>query len=296
MKLRDLAITAGLYIAVCIGALASQNDDFNDHNIEIQAPLQAQDNTTSPPTIKVLGLTIAVVSVSDDGAGHRSRKQGSDDGNTPTTPVTLIPVTVGLLVKVELTGDAQPLTARSFKEVGGYETRVKVKGPLQAVDSAAKTITVLGLKIDISAAQVEGENDDRSASTLVTADSLAVGQNVEAYLDSTKLPALVATKLEVNNFSNQVALHIENEHGEIEHENEAIHVEVEQKITVLDDNGKKVKKTIHLETETHDGTVNLSGLAPGKARVSMTRHGKTIRKNVTVGANASSSLKLKVKG
>lgn len=285
---------ATLFAAGLAGFAADNNNDFHDHDIEIQAPLQAQDNSTTPPTVKLLGLTIAVVSTGEDGPSHRSRKEGEDDGGgTPTTPPV---IAAGQIIKVELNSDAAPLTARSLEQAEGYDTHVKVKGPLQAVDTAAKTITILSLVIDISTAQFEGANDDHSSSTLVTADTLAVGQNVEVNLDSAKLPALVATKVEVNNFSNQVQLHIENENGEIENENDAMHVEVEQKLTVLDDNGKKVKKTVHVETDSHNGAINLSGLSPGRARVSLTRHGKTIHKNVTVGPNSSVPLKLKVKG
>jgi hypothetical protein len=68
------------------------------------------------------------------------------------------------------------------------EMRPRLAGPVDAVDAAAKTITVFGLVIDASTAVF----DDGA-----TLDGIAPGAFVKVRLDATKLPALVATKIGV---------------------------------------------------------------------------------------------------
>jgi hypothetical protein len=222
---------------------------------------------------------------------HKSMLKGTED------PAFVPPVVaVGQIIKVELVGDTLPLTASSYSDVSAYEQNIKLKAPVQAVDAVNKTITVLGLTVDISTATADGANDDHSLSVPIATASLVVGQNAEIYLDGTKLPALSALRIQVRNFSNQVAVHMTKEHGaEIENEVEAIHVEVEQKISVLDSHGKKVNKTSHQVTETHNGVFDLSGLSPGRARITVVRNGTTVRKSVTIKPNMAVPLAIKLR-
>lgn len=72
-------------------------------------------------------------------------------------------------------------------EQGDHEPRIA--GPVDAVDPTAMTITLFGcLAIDVSTAEVEGVG--------ALADVVA-GTFVKVKLDGTKLPMLVATKVEV---------------------------------------------------------------------------------------------------
>ena len=59
--------------------------------------------------------------------------------------------------------------------------------------------------------------------------------------------------------------------------------------------GKKLKKTIHLHTKTRHGSVNLAGLVPGRAKLTITRHGKKYSKTVMVASNGTNTVKIKVK-
>lgn len=282
-----------MFILVGLASLATlscarESEDPADLSVEIQAPLDAQNNATTPPTVTVLGLTLPVAASSSSAS---SRAHGADDpGFVPPA------VSTGQLVKVELLSDTPPLTAQSYAVVGAYDQSIKIKAPVQAVNAAGLTVTLLGLTVDISTAVLDGQNDDNSVSIPIAAAGLAVGQNAEITLDPAKLLALVAIKIEVRNFTNQLSLHIEDQHGvEIENETEAIQIEVEQHLSLLDSNGKRIKKTVHLETETHNGALDLSGLSPGRARVTLIRHGKTLHKNVTINANSAAQLKIKVK-
>ena len=64
---------------------------------------------------------------------------------------------------MELASDAEPLAATKIEVQGGGEEVVEIKVPLQAVDTTAKTVTVLGLTVDVSSATLEGTDDEDTA-------------------------------------------------------------------------------------------------------------------------------------
>ena len=71
------------YIAMLLGIIstttsASELEDPNDLAIEIQAPLQAQDNVSTPPTVILLGLTVAVTTNAASTV-HKSMLKGTED-------------------------------------------------------------------------------------------------------------------------------------------------------------------------------------------------------------------------
>jgi hypothetical protein len=68
------------------------------------------------------------------------------------------------------------------------ELQPKLVGPVDAVDVAAKTVKVFGLVIDATNARM---HDDK------TLEAVVVGRFVKVVLDGTKLPDLVATKIEL---------------------------------------------------------------------------------------------------
>jgi hypothetical protein len=69
------------------------------------------------------------------------------------------------------------------------EMHAKLVGPLDAVDPGAGTVTIFGLTVDASQAALE------DGTTLA---DLTPGGTVKVVLDPTKLPALVATKIEAD--------------------------------------------------------------------------------------------------
>ncbi|MEI6236114.1 MAG: DUF5666 domain-containing protein [Planctomycetota bacterium] len=303
-------------------------DDGGDLEIAIKAPVQAVDTVAG--TITVLGLVINVpataftVGGEHHGGGHHSAikarhegesggggntgggdNSGGDDGDddndgdpTNTTPLTLDTLIVGQFIEIKMSTDVAPLTAVEVSDAGGYTVNPKIHGTIQAVDTVANTVTVLGATIDISTATIDGCNDDDSETVATDAIVLAVGQSVSITLDPAQLPLLVATSVNVKNFTNQIDVELEDNHGNHvgDDDTEDTTVDVTQSVKVVNTvTGKISKKTVHIRTKTRTGKISLAGLAPGKAKLVITRKGKSYRKMVTIAANGTSSIKVKVK-
>jgi hypothetical protein len=183
---------------------------------------------------------------------------------------------------------------------------VKVEAPLQAIDTALNTVTVLGLVIDISQAKLEGEDDDEDEEnhhfarhsygdddedcdeTPLDITQLIVGQFVELKLAS-NVPPLTATKLEVKNFDNEVEVEIEDGDGD--------DVEIDVAVTTLVKAHKKaVKKVLRFHT-VGNGSVKLNGLPTGKAKIVATRisDGRVGKSAVKVKKNGSKQVRVRLK-
>ena len=194
---------------------AVAHDGARDGGIALHAPLDAVDCAATPPTITVLGLTIDVSTATIDGgdgggegdfhALKADEHEGSDGGdhegggdqgggNGGGGCAALV---VGQPVRVRLASDAAPLVATKVGHSGDDEG-VALEAPLQAIDATAQTIALLGLTVDVSTATIagtDGENDSQP----IDLSQLVPGQLAEVHIDATKLPALVATELEVRN-------------------------------------------------------------------------------------------------
>src|SRR5204863_5531103 len=120
---------------------------------------------------------------------------------------------VGEVVEIKLASDAPNtttglLTALKVEAEGegcDGDDCVEIEAPIQAADSVGQTITVLGLTIDVSHADIGGDDDaEESESGEGEGDQppapiqLIAGQFVEVKLAS-NVPPLVATEVEVKN-------------------------------------------------------------------------------------------------
>jgi len=112
-------------------------------------------------------------------------------------------VCMGLLI----VGFSLPAAACDDEDDNEQAKIVKVQAPIEAVDCAATppTITVLGLKIDISKASINGEDSDDDEDGGLTCADLTVGQAAKVTLISAvptadsadpPTPLLLATKVE----------------------------------------------------------------------------------------------------
>jgi hypothetical protein len=265
-----------------------------DSMVVLQAPLDAVDCTATPPTVTVLGLTIDVGTATihagcDDGEGHflahesagEGDDDGSEDGGNGGGCAALAP---GKLVRVVLASDATPLVATQVKRGGEDDDGVEIKAPLQAADSTAQTVTLLGLTLDVSTAGLDG------GSPPIDFTQLVVGQIAEARLDAAKLPALVATTLQVTNVGSDIDVEVDDPSGtEIDDPTDDVNIDVTDTVTIRRSvGGRRVKSTstVHFHTTTH-GSFRLSGLPPGSAKISVTR----VQGGVTMARSRGQRLK-----
>lgn len=336
-------LAAGLLVAPAQRALA--DDDSDEMQIEIQAPLDAAACEAVPPTITVLGFTIDVTDARfEAGEGDGSENEGesessafeassaddegedqSDDGegSGDDTPATCADLLVGSPVEVKLASDAAPLAAVQVEQEDGDEDGLKIKAPIQAVDPALGTITLLGVPVDITTARVEGsdDEDDDVNNQGIDPTTLMAGQFVEVTLDRNVLPDLVAVHLEVKNFTNSVEVEIEdslgNEVDDVDDDGQplsTVTVSVTQsvRLTSLQPAAKgskgskkkgqklsKSKRTLQFQAQGN-GRVVLHGLAAGKASVSVTREsdGSTAkgRGSVKIAPNSTTTTVIRLKG
>jgi len=310
-----------LLVSACafIGVLAlraqpaAADDETDNVEIKIQAPLDAVDCTAN--TISVLGLTIDISTASidseqadasnQDGSGSDS---GGDDGGgssdgSGTGQGGCSALIAGQSVEVKLASDAAPLSATEVSQSG--DDGIEIKAPVQSADATGQTITVLGLTVNVANANMGGDDHagDDSGET-VDLTQVMPGQFVEMQLDASQLPALVATELHVRNFTNQVEVEVDDSTGQQIDDTDdtgapADDVEVEVDETVMVQNPatstvrqRHVRKVIQLHTASN-GSFVLSGLPTGRAkiRVSRTHNGTTtggkrtvvVRPNVTRG-------------
>ena len=290
-------LLAGLSAAQCVWA----DDESDEVGIKLRAPLMMIDCGTG--MISVLGLPIDI--------GHAALRADDEDGALDCA--ALVPL-VGQTVKVELLNDAVPLVATEVKVGGGDEDDdeageggdVELTAPLQqvVVDTTTHTtsVTVLGLTIDVTNADLEGADDDDHDGEEQPIDltTLPLRTFVEIRLDASLLPILVATQLEVKNFTNHVDVEVVGPNGEeIDDRDEAgdpvndIDVRVAETVKVRlagRRHGRRATRVLHFHTRSN-GSVVLSGLPTGHGRVSVTRvaNGSTMtgQGRVVVGPNTT---------
>jgi hypothetical protein len=238
---------AALALAVGAGSVRA-SDETADTSIELKAPLTASACTATPPTISVLGLNLDITGAA-----------GSCAALAP-----------GSAVEVRFASDALPLDAVSIDHTGSSDSAIEA--PIQAFDPVAKTVSLLGLTIDISTARLDGADDDAEDGVTqpVEIGQLSVGQFVEVKLDPARLPALVASKLEVKNFANQIEVEFEDPQGHsIFDDVDDIDVDVAVKLGPGTPAARR--RTLHLRRSA-SGHFVLGGLPTGTALIRATRN------------------------
>ncbi|HEX7409457.1 MAG TPA: hypothetical protein VF515_17650 [Candidatus Binatia bacterium] len=91
---------------------------------------------------------------------------------------------------------------------GNGSQEIKIQAPIQNIDATAQTITLLGLTVDVSGANLDGADDSGQNTQPIDFTQLIVAQFVAVQLASNTSP-FVATGLELKNFSNQVQIEVE---------------------------------------------------------------------------------------
>ncbi len=286
LALRFMLISLFLALLAFAVQLAGA-DNGEGVQIEVKAPLDAVNCAGAPPTISVLGLTIDISQATID-AGD------SEDETGPGTPLACDSLVVGQVVEVELASDLPNTTTGLLSalkvdvEGEGCEDDdcVEIEAPIQAVDTVGQTITLLGLTIDISQAEIDGDDDEESSQGLDPAQ-LIVGQFVEAKLASNQ-PPLIATELEIKHFATGIEVEVVDQSGsEVDDDDDDVQVQVT--LTPATPAGasklsKGGKKTLTFVARSNGRTV-LNGLPPGRAKLLITRiHGghKSSGKSSTV--------------
>src|SRR3954449_10612998 len=200
--------------------------DSEDHGsgIEIKAPLDAVNCAGVPPTVTMLGLTIDISTATMD-EGDEGESGGA---------LNCAGLTVGSVVEVKLAGDVpnsttgllSALKVEAEGEACDDDDCVEIEAPIQAADTLAHTITVLGLTIDISQAEIGGDDDgeegedDQPPAPI----QLIAGQFVEVKLASNVAP-LVATEVEVKNSGTGIEVEIVDQNGnEIDDDDDDVEV------------------------------------------------------------------------
>ncbi|MBI3784794.1 MAG: carboxypeptidase regulatory-like domain-containing protein [Deltaproteobacteria bacterium] len=297
------------------------SDETSDTAIEVRAPLDSTACTATPPTITVLGVAYDVSTAvfddngsggqggdgsgSGDGSGNGGGTPGGDDGDTgggTTSTGSCAGLTPGQTVDIKFSSDAPPTVAAV--ETSG-DQGLDIKGPIQAVDATAKTVTILGFVIDVSSAEIGGSDneDDGAPPQATTLDQLVVGQVVEVKLDAGQLPALVAAELDVKNFTNEVDVEVDDQNGnEVDDMDDSgnpvddVDVSVTETVKVTSPTGtQRVKRTIAMH-KLANGSFRLSGLPTGMAKITVTRsHAGAVssrKKSVKVRANTVKALRV----
>ena len=267
-------VVSGLALLAAGAPRASAGDEGKDVVVRIKAPLEASACTAAPPVITVLGLNIDTTKASFE-------IDGEDDDHSSAGSGTCSHLTTGAAVEVKLVDDVEPLVATQVEQEGEDDhdddnDAIEVQAPLQ--DVAGGTITLLGLPIDARGASLEGDHDDceDGGGQPIDLTQLTVGQFVEAHLDASMLPALVATRLRVKNFANQIEVEVDDENGDAVADDDDT-VSVDAAVTVaFRTPGRKghpariVRKTVHI-TKTTNGRFVLGGLPKGVVTIKLTR-------------------------
>ena len=321
--MKRLMFAAMLTVAVptCIGWLSASAlaaDETDELKIKIQSSIDAVNCAVSSPTITVLGLTIdvsaAAIGAQDsnspgDQGDLQNNENGTngEDGETQNTG-GCADVAVGQPVEVQLANDATPLKATAVDHSGG-DNGVTVHGPLQAIDATRKTVTVLGLTIDVSQARMDGANDDSQDGTSSPIDlsMLMVGQFAEVHLVSAQ-PPLTASELQVKNFANQIEVGVNDQSGNQVDDGNVNDVQVDVEDTVVVQlppaaasiGGRQgMKKVVKFHTATNGGIVSLGGLPTGTAKIVVTRvhDGVTsvARRRVRVRPNTTKVIRVRLR-
>jgi len=278
MVASGLIFSSLLFALVVLPALGAEaNDETNQDEVNVQATLDEIDCGATPPTIKVLGLTIDISKASL----INSSADGQGSGN-----LTCGDLAVGQMAEVTLVSDTAPLSATEV-DAGGGDCEddvcgVKIAAPLQAIDLNVPSVTVLGLVVDISGASLEGDN-----SQPIMVGQLMVGQVVELTLAS-KQPPLVATTLQVRNSTNEVDVEVIDEKGNSV-DDAVDDVQVDAAV-------KSGKKVLRFHT-TSNGSFNLAGLPVGRAKIVVTRvhNGHTSRAKFSAKVKANSTQHFRIR-
>ena len=304
---RLLLIVPLLFALVALPAPRAMADDETDGvEFKVEAPLEASDCGGPPPTITLLGLTIDV-------------SKAEFEVGTGTGTGTCADLVLGQMVEVELASDTPDATSGFFvalKVEAGDEMAedleeldvdevAEIDAPIQAFDAGAKTITVLGLVIDISQAKIEGlkDKDDEDAADddadddddAVDPSQLAVGQFVEVKLASATAP-FSANEVDVKNFDNEIEVKLMDEDGdEVADDAEDVQIDVKEVVKVKDAAGHVHKKVVKFHS-TSSGSFTLRGLPSGKAKIFVKRdngghQGKAARL-VTVKGNKTKHIRM----
>jgi len=123
--------------------------------VKVKAPVTAIDCDNE--TITVLGLPVDVTSATF--GSKWDWHWGGGKRNCYHRGLTCRSLKVGQTVAVELTGDLSGTYAAKEVEVrGSRDDDVMISGPVDSADPSGKTVTVLGLTIDMSAAKLRDDN------------------------------------------------------------------------------------------------------------------------------------------
>ena len=290
-------------VVLVAGSRSAGADESADTSFKLKGPIDAVSCSTTPPTVTVFGLVVDTTNAVFDVSGE---SEGDDDDQAPPTTNGCSSLTVGSPVELTLTSDTDPLAATKV-ESGHCEGKAELVGPIQGVDTGNHTLTLYGLTIDASQATAEGEDDDDQPAVPVDLTQLSVGQFVEVRLDDNQLPALVATEIEVKNFTNEVTVDVEDENGQMVNDSsDSVDVSVDQTVVVTVTSKAKngtvhtrhVRRTVHQQLRT-TGHFVVSGLAKGPAtiRVSRVTGGRTTaaRRVVVVHANKTTKALLRLR-
>jgi hypothetical protein len=297
-----------LSLLLAVGAfavrLAVADDETENVTIKIKAPLDAVNCVSTPATISLLGLTIDI-------------SQAAFDDDEDGAVLTCANLTVGRVVEASLasdipnstTGLLSALKLEADDEECEDEDCVEVEAPIQAINQTGQSITVLGLVVDISQADLEADDDEDGTGSKPPIDLslLIVGQFVEMKL-APNHPPLVATELEVKNFNNGVEIDpIDSNGNEVEDEDNDVEIDVTVTATVAPHapagarsarNAKVSKKVFKFHARSN-GRIILNGLPTGTAKIVVTRlHGgsrSTGKSSAKILANTTQQLRVKLK-
>jgi hypothetical protein len=334
MKRVVFALVAAV-AATAISALPAQraaaDSETDQITIEIQAPLDSSDCGATPPTITVLGLAIDVSTAAFDAGGCTT-------------------LTAGQPIEVKLASDSTPLAATQVSQGGSNggndngngnndsndngnnsnnsgggsaadsgsgggngSQEIKVQAPIQNTDATAQTITLLGLTVDVSGANLDGADDSGQNTQPIDFTQLIAGQFVAVQLASNTSP-FVATGLELKNFTNQVQIEVDDSNGQQVDDVDSngnpvndVSIDVTEIVPVQNTTPgtggaaaaghRMIKKVLHFHA-TGNGTVSLTGLPTGLAKIVIhrsTASGLSAGRRITpVKGNAARTMRVRL--
>jgi len=243
--------------------------------VKVKAPVTALDCDNG--NITVLGLSIDVTKATF-GSKWDWRWGGGGNRGCYHRRMTCKDLRMGQTVTVELTGDVTP-TAKEVEVKGGHD-EVMVSASLEDISATAKSITVLGLTIDMSAATLKDDNGHT-----ITLDQLAVGQFVDIELTSDQTP-LLAASLIAHTGTNQLHIKLFDEKGKA-----VTSGNVKAVMTV------KNGKSLSVREATGTGSLVFSSVPAGQAKIVITRayNGKTSKANVSVAMKSDTNKLIKAR-
>jgi len=286
---------------------AAADDESDDLEVKVQSVIEAVDCEAMPQTLSVLGLTIDI----------NNAIIGSDGDDENGVVVTCADLMVGQAVEVALTSDlpdaSTGLLVATEVEIESGECDdsdgggIEISAPIQAIDLSVPSVTVLGIVVDISQANLDGEDDEASEceNRPVDLSQLVIGQYVELKL-ITSQPPLVASALEVKNFNNEIYVKVIDEDGDEVDDGDDNNVSVDVVITTKVKapaataavGAKRIKKVVSLH-KTSNGSFTLSGLPTGRAKIFVTRGGSgqisTAKRTIRIKGNRTKNIRMRLK-